>query len=217
MFTGIIEQTGRIDSLDTSPLGGRLRIHILGQASGRAPLALGSSIAVNGCCLTATELGDSCFAADLSPETLRRTAFAEASPGDIVNLERPLRAGDELGGHMVQGHVDGVGRVARLVPDGDNWWLAVHVPAAMGRYIVEKGSITIHGVSLTVASWHHSLAEIAVIPFTYRQTNISRLAPGLPVNLECDVLAKYAERILAPAAESAPSPFTLDSLTRQGF
>jgi riboflavin synthase len=217
MFTGIIEQTGRIESLNLTSRGGGLRVHILDQIDGRSPLLLGSSIAVNGCCLTAVDLGESSFAADISAETLRRTSFAEAARGKIVNLERPLRASDELGGHMVQGHVDGVGRVARLVPEGENWCLGVHVPEKIARYVVEKGSITIDGISLTVAAWHDSIAEIAVIPFTNERTNIRHLTPGDAVNLECDVLSKYIERMFAPRKEPAASHFSIESLKRQGF
>jgi riboflavin synthase len=217
MFTGIIEQMGRIESLNVTPQGGRLRVQILGQIDDRPPLVLGSSIAVNGCCLTAVELGVSAFAADLSAETLRRTSFAETAGGKIVNLERPLRAGDELGGHMVQGHVDGVGRVMRLVPEGENWWLGVRVPEEFARYVAEKGSITIDGLSLTVAAWHDSIAEIAVIPFTYQHTDIRHLAPGDAVNLECDVLAKYVVHMFAPRKEAAASNLSIESLRRQGF
>src|SRR3990172_3029044 len=169
MFTGIIEHVGRIESLERNADGGRLRVHAGALA---ASLAVSGSVAVNGCCLTVVELAGETFAADLSAETLRRTAFSEMKPGARVNLERPLTAGKELGGHFVQGHVDGVGRVARLAPEGPNWWLGVRVPAEIERYIAMKGSIAIDGISLTVASIAGGIVEAAIIPFTYANTNL---------------------------------------------
>src|ERR1700691_4419588 len=203
MFTGITEQVGQIESLDHSATGGRLRISFRGAAaSDSAPgndspitkdTKLGDSISVNGCCLTVVEFTASHFSADLSGETLRRTNFGEKKTGHLVNLERPLAAGARLGGHFMQGHVDGIGRVTRLVPEGENWWLSVRVPEDQRRYVAEKGSISIDGIRLTVARWHEGIADIAIIPFTYQHTNLRTMVPGDSVNIETDILAKYVE------------------------
>src|SRR5580658_2169145 len=136
MFTGIVEHVGKLESLDLNADGGRIRIHAGHLAQ---HLAVSGSIAVNGCCLTVVALAGDIFVADLSAETIRRTAFGEMKRGARVNLERPLSAGKELGGHFVQGHVDGIGRVVQLTPEGDNWWLGVRVPADLDRYLVSKG------------------------------------------------------------------------------
>ncbi len=214
MFTGIIEHVGSIESLGRGAEGGRLRIH----APDLAPsLAVANSIAVNGCCLTVVELDGKSFAADLSGETLRRTSFGELHAGTRVNLERPLSAGAELGGHFVQGHVDGVGRVTRWAPEGANWWLGVRVPEPLGRYVAMKGSIAMDGISLTVAGWSDGIVEVAIIPFTYSHTNLAGVAVGDPVNIECDVLAKYVERLLEARSEPAPSRLFIEKLVEQGF
>ena len=215
MFTGIIEFVGRIDSLEKSSSGARLRVHAGPLA---AALAVSSSIAVNGCCLTVVELNGETFAADLSAETLRRTTFSELKPGARVNLERPLSAGKELGGHFVQGHVDGVGRVTHLTPEGPDWWLGVRLPAEIERYIAMKGSIAIDGISLTVARLAgDDTIEAAVLPFTYANTNLQSLAPGDAVNLEADILAKYVERLLDSGRAPAVSRLSLDRLIEEGF
>ena len=201
MFTGIIEHQGVVESLDRNSGGGRIRVRAPRLA---ASLEVAGSVAVNGCCLTVIERNTEIFEADLSPETLRRTTFGEMKPQARVNLERPLTAGKELGGHFVQGHVDGIGRVVRSTPEGDgesaaadaNWWLEVRVPAEISPYVAEKGSITVDGISLTVAAWREGLAAFAIIPYTYTHTNLSALKPGDGVNLEADVLAKYVERLL---------------------
>jgi riboflavin synthase len=208
MFTGIIQSAGKIESLERGGSehgrvgqqanSARLRVRFAGDLIAAAPLEIGASIAVNGCCLTVVECGADFFTADLSAETLACTAFGERKIGDWVNLERPLRLGDELGGHIVQGHVDGVGRVQSISPDSDGWWLVIAVPPEIARYVVGKGSLTVDGISLTVARWADNVAGIAVIPFTYEHTNVRHLAAGDAVNLECDVLAKYAGRILGP-------------------
>jgi riboflavin synthase len=216
MFTGIIEHVGRIESLEKGADSARLRVHAGPLAAG---LAVSSSIAVNGCCLTVVELSGESFAADLSAETLRRTAFGanELKPGAAVNLERPLAAGKELGGHFVQGHVDGVGRVTRLASEGPNWWLGVRVPIEIERYVAMKGSIAIDGISLTVAGLREGIAEAAIIPFTHANTNLRSLAPGDAVNIETDILAKYVERLLDSSRAAAPSRLTVESLIKQGF
>jgi riboflavin synthase len=225
MFTGITEQTAKIESLERDASGGRLRVSLASAGPIAAEMKAGDSIAVNGCCLTVVEFGPDHFTADLSGETLRRTAFGEKRAGDLVNLERPLAAGARLGGHFVQGHVDGTGRVTALSPEGANWWLRVRVPEDLRGYVVEKGSIAIDGISLTVAEWRDGVASIAIIPFTYEHTNVASMAAGDMVNIECDILAKYVESLLAarelkPAArgaETAASRLTVAQLVNQGF
>jgi riboflavin synthase len=219
MFTGIIESLGVVDSLERAGDGGRLRIRAPEVA---ASLAVANSIAVNGCCLTVVECDRDSFLADLSGETLRCTAFGELAAGRRVNLERPLTAGKEFGGHFVQGHVDGVGRATRLEAVGPldaptSWWLSVRVPEDLARYVAMKGSLAIDGISLTVAGWDSGVADIAIIPFTHAHTNVRDLAVGDAVNLECDVLAKYVERLLQARQEPAPSRLTVEQLREQGF
>ncbi|HYU23313.1 MAG TPA: riboflavin synthase, partial [Candidatus Dormibacteraeota bacterium] len=192
MFTGIIEHTGTIQALDLSEDGGRVTIH----APTISPsLAVSNSVAVNGCCLTVVDLHNSRVSADLSGETIRKTSFGARGGGlkmgTRVNLEQPLTAGKELGGHLVLGHVDTVGCVTHLTPEGENWWFGIQVPAEFARYVVQKGSITIDGISLTVARWQNNIAEVAVIPYSYEHTNIRDRKTGDAVNLEGDVLGKY--------------------------
>ncbi|MGH9070224.1 MAG: riboflavin synthase [Acidimicrobiales bacterium] len=193
MFTGIVEELGRLQSRE----GGRLVI----QASFASELVVGESVAVNGCCLTVVAIhqgAEGTWAADAVDETLRRTALGTLVPGDQVNLERSVRMADRLGGHLVQGHVDGVGTVVDPAPD-----LVVALPAGLGRYVVEKGSITLDGVSLTVAGLttnecgQGSRVSVAVIPHTSAVTTLGRRNPGDEVNVEVDLLAKYVERLLA--------------------
>jgi riboflavin synthase len=226
MFTGIIEHVGRVEAFGENAIqkgafgqSARLRVH-----AGRfaASLAVSGSIAVNGCCLTIVEISGEVFAADLSSETLRRTSFAEMKPGTRVNLERPLTAGKEFGGHFVQGHVDGIGRVVqweeRKDSDGSAWWLGVRLPPELARYAAMKGSIAIDGISLTVANIAGDTVEAAIIPFTYANTNLEALRGGDPVNIEADILAKYLERMLEtrrPAAAS--SALSVERLVQEGF
>jgi riboflavin synthase len=223
LFTGIIEHIGTIEALDLKPGGGRVTIHAPSLAS---TLAVSNSIAVNGCCLTIVALGKENFSADLSGETIQKTSFGSKSgalkKGSQVNLEQPLTAGKELGGHFVLGHVDGTGRVAHLdreSPGSENWWFGVEVPEDFARYIVPKGSITIDGISLTVARWNKStrVAEVAVIPYTYEHTNISTRRLGDAVNLEGDVLGKYVERYLEARSLASTSAITLPKLLEEGF
>jgi len=228
MFTGLVEHVGTIESIELcdvgarpdsssargDQIGARIRVQAGPLAEG---LAKSGSIAVNGCCLTAVDIEGRTFAADLSGETLRRTSLGEMKPGTRVNLERPLTAMKELGGHFVQGHVDAVGRVARLEPEGANWWFGVRVPADLARYIAMKGSIAINGISLTVAGWHDGIVETAIIPFTYDHTNLSSLKVGDPVNVECDILAKYVERIVEAREESPDSHLSVARLIEEGF
>jgi len=214
MFTGIIEQQGVISALERGAEGGRLRV----RAPQVAPqLAVAASIAVNGCCLTVVKTTAEEFAADLSGETLRRTSFGELRAGVPVNLERPMTAGKEFGGHFVQGHVDGVGRVARIAPEGENWWLGVRLPEQLALYVAMKGSIALDGVSLTVAGYREGVVETAIIPYTYAHTNIGRMAPGDAVNVECDILAKYVERALEMHGRGTPTRLTIAELRGQGF
>ena len=217
MFTGIIEAAGKIESIERGDNAARLRIAFDSGGDIASGMKLGDSIAVNGCCLTVVDFDDSHFAADLSGETLERTSFGEKKPGDVINLERPLAAGARLGGHFVQGHVDGIGRVARLSREGDNWWLAVRVPDELRRYVAEKGSIAIDGISLTVARWHDGIADIAVIPFTHQHTNVRGMLHGDAVNLEIDILAKYVESLLETRNKPATSRLTVSRLVEEGF
>ncbi len=232
MFTGIIEHHGTIVSLESNPGGGRIRVRAEDLVS---TLSVSASIAVNGCCLTVVEHSATEFSADLSPETLRRTTFGQMSVGSRVNLERPLTAGKEIGGHFVQGHVDGVGRIVRLerenasrsirgaqteckTPVEDaNWWLEIEVPDELLGYVAEKGSIAIDGISLTIASLRGNIAGFAIIPYTYTHTNLSGLRAGDPVNLEADILAKYVERLLEARRTSAVSRLNLQQLIEEGF
>jgi riboflavin synthase len=200
MFTGIIEHIGLLHSLELTDMGGRVAIHA---PSLMGSLAVSKSIAVNGCCLTITELHGERFSADLSAETVSKTSFGAAAAkwkrGMHVNLERPLTVGQEFGGHFVLGHVDGIGRVSELRPEGvsgESWRFGVEVPPDFARYIVAKGSITVDGISLTVARWDARIVEIAVIPYTYEHTNLRDRVVGDAVNLEADVLGKYIERYL---------------------
>ena len=219
MFTGIIEHLGTIASLDLQADGGKVTVH----APTVAPaLAVSNSIAVNGCCLTVVSLDRESFSADLSGETIRKTSFGAASgalkKGARVNLEQPLTAGKEFGGHFVLGHVDTIGKIAHLTPEGENWWLGVEVPEDFSRYIVPKGSITIDGISLTVARWQDRTAEVAIIPYTYEHTNLRVQKPGDAVNLEGDVIGKYIERHLeAREHATAHSKLSVQSLVEQGF
>jgi len=217
MFTGITEHVGNIDSIERTEDGARLRVNFAGASEFAAQTKPGDSIMVNGCCLTAVESNAESFLADLSGETLRRTSLGEKKVGSLVNLERPLAAGGRLGGHFVQGHVDGVGRVTELAPEGDNWWLSVRVPEDLRRYVVEKGSIAIDGISLTVARWQNGIAGIAIIPFTYEHTNVRAMAAGDGVNLEVDILAKYVESLLGARAGHPKSGLTIEKLVEEGF
>lgn len=215
MFTGIIEHLGTIELLDLHAEGGRLTIH----APTLAPkLAIANSIAVDGCCLTVVALDGERFSADLSTETIRKTSMGEWKRGTSVNLEQPMTAGKEFGGHFVLGHVDTTGRVTRLEAEGENWWYGVEVPDSFAKYIVPQGSIAIDGISLTVARWNGRVAEVAIIPFTYEHTNVRSKSVGGAVNLEGDVLGKYVERYLEARNSAKPaSNLTIEQLVSQGF
>ncbi|MFM7615857.1 MAG: riboflavin synthase [Actinomycetes bacterium] len=194
MFTGIVEELGTVRAITPNEGGARIEI---AAATVLADAVLGASIAVNGCCLTVVEFTDSWWAADAVTETLDRTALGSLVAGSPVNLERPVRLDDRLGGHIVQGHVDGVGSLVSrdALPDGSTR-MRFAAPTGLLRYVVEKGSITVDGISLTVAALHDDGFDIAVIPHTLSVTTLGPKAPGDPVNLEVDVLAKYVERLL---------------------
>ena len=190
MFTGLVQDLGEIVAADASGAGVRLTI------ATELELAEGDSIAVNGVCLTATAIADGHFAADVMNETLRRSSLAEVATGARVNLELPLRAADRLGGHFVQGHVDGVGGIWDIRDDGFARVVTVGVPADLMRYVVEKGSIAIDGVSLTVSALGHDWLQVSLIPETLERTILGGATVGQPVNLEVDVLAKYIEKLV---------------------
>jgi riboflavin synthase len=193
MFTGIVEEVGRVASLD----GARLRVEC---STVREDAELGASVAVNGVCLTVVEDADGALAFDLSEETLRRTALDRLAPGVAVNLERPATLSTRLGGHLVQGHVDGIGRIVSIEADAeDGAWLTVSVPDELRRYLVEKGSVTVDGVSLTLAALEGDTFSVALIPHTLAVTTFGSARAGDPVNLEVDVIAKYVERLLEGA------------------
>ncbi|HEX6454988.1 MAG TPA: riboflavin synthase [Solirubrobacterales bacterium] len=196
MFTGLIEDVGTVDSLDRGEDGARLRI----STQLASEIADGDSIAVNGCCLTATAVDADGFETEAMNQTLEVTALGGVEQGGRVNLELAMRASDRLGGHIVQGHVDGVGTVASAENDGFARRIRVELPQDLLKYVVDKGSITLDGVSLTVADLGGSWAEVSLIPETLERTNLADLAPGDRLNVECDVVAKYVERLMSPFA-----------------
>ena len=196
MFTGIVREVGQVVAVDGDTAG--MRLEIAAPETARA-LAVGDSVSVGGCCLTVVAVAGGRIAFEAVPETLARTSLGRLAPGARVNLEPALRAGDPLGGHYVQGHVDGLGTVRSVEPDGDGRRLWVDAPPEITRYVVEKGSITVEGTSLTVAALDGQGFAIALIPHTLAVTTLGDLAPGDPLNLETDVLAKYVERLLQGA------------------
>ncbi len=198
MFTGIVRELGRVDALDGGADGVRLRVDGPETAGQAGP---GDSVAVDGVCLTVVEAAEGVLSFDAVPETLARTTLGRLGRGDAVNLEPALRAGEQLGGHLVQGHVDAVGRVRSVGPEGGGVRLEVSVPAELRRYCVEKGSICMQGVSLTIASLDDDGISVALIPHTLSVTTLGGLGPGDEVNLEVDVLAKHVERLLAARSE----------------
>ena len=193
MFTGIIEEVGHIVAIEDSGEFRTLRVEAGAILDG---IEAGASISVNGVCLTVRTYSAGSFTADLSRETLERTSLNSLHAGTVVNLERPMRADGRFGGHIVQGHVDGVGKIRSFDRDGDNWNLRVEFPESAARYIVHKGSIAIDGISLTVASLKAPVLEVAIIPHTFENTNLRHAQAGDSVNLEFDVIAKYVERMM---------------------
>jgi len=190
MFTGIVEELGTVRGIDVDTGGLSVACSTV-----TTDAVVGASIAVSGCCLTVVELADGGFAADLAPETLARTTLGGLAPGDAVNLERPLRLQDRLGGHLVQGHVDAVGEVLSRRPEGQGARLAISLPPAIAPLVAEKGSIAVDGVSLTVAAVARDRFEVALIPETLARTTLGEASPGTKVNLEADVIARHVARL----------------------
>jgi len=195
VFTGLVADLGTVHAVETTAGGVRLVV----ESRLTAELAEGDSVSVNGVCLTATAISGGRFSADVMHETLRRSSLAEAAGGARVNLELPLRASDRMGGHVVQGHVDGVGTVAEVREEGFARVVTVHAPPELLRYVVEKGSVAIDGISLTVAAVTDRTLSVSLIPETLERTNLGGAAPGTRVNLEVDVLAKYVEKLVNAA------------------
>jgi riboflavin synthase len=196
LFTGLIEDVGVVDLIERTEDGARIRI----ASSLTGELALGDSIAVNGCCLTATAVDGDHFETEAMNQTLDVTALDAVDQGSRVNLELAMRATDRLGGHIVQGHVDGVGAVVSVADDGFARRIRVELPTPLLRYVVDKGSITLSGVSLTVAGLGETWAEVSLIPETLERTNLREMQAGSRLNVECDVVAKYVERLMSPFA-----------------
>jgi riboflavin synthase len=214
VFTGIIEETGSVARIDTLAAGARLEIRC---RTVLADATVGASIDVNGVCLTEVSFTRESFSADVSPETLSRSSLGALAVGSPVNLERPLSPSGRLGGHLVQGHVDGTGEFLALDPLGDgNWWLTVRIPDEIDRYVVEKGSIAIDGISLTVASIEAGVLAATIVPHTYATTTLGSHRAGDRVNIECDILAKYVEKLLGKSREPK-STLTMDRLRDLGY
>jgi len=214
MFTGIIEEVGRVKSIEQHGENRRITI-----AAKHTPKELGDgqSVAVSGVCLTALNIRPGSFCADLAPETWARTSFSRIHEGALVNLELPMKADGRFGGHIVQGHVDGVGKLISFdrIADSENWWLNVELPRDVEKYTVFKGSLSIEGISLTVAKLEGKRCTVAIIPHTVEMTNLPSLKPGDPVNLEADLIAKYVEKMMK--GEPAGSSLTIEELVKQGF
>ncbi|MGA9354072.1 MAG: riboflavin synthase [Terriglobales bacterium] len=219
MFTGIVEEVGEVTKI--AQRGKDRRITIRAKNCPKE-LCTGQSVSVSGVCLTALAIQPDSFCADLAPETWERTSFSRLREGALVNLELPMKADGRFGGHIVQGHVDGIGRLIELerIVDAEgrdfaNWWLHIEFPADVEKYTVFKGSITIEGISLTVAKLVNNRCTIAIIPHTVELTNLGSLKPGDPVNLEADVIAKYVEKLMRRDQEQRA--FTIEELVSQGF
>lgn len=214
MFTGIVEELGTIRKIATAKDGARLEVWaktVLSDAKS------GDSIAVNGVCLTVVDYAADWFAADVSAETLRRTSLKQARTGSQVNLERAMAATSRFGGHIVQGHVDGTGEFLEAKAAGNGWAVRIGFPPELARYIVEKGSITVDGISLTVAALGADWFEIAVIPHTWNVTNLSSLTRGATVNLEVDIIAKYVERMVGAYSVPSKEILTIEKLAELGY
>jgi riboflavin synthase len=214
MFTGIIEEVGRVVRVTR---GQGTRGLTVSCAQLAKELRKGDSIAVNGVCLTAVELALESVGFDLAEETWERTSFSRIKEGALVNLERPMRADGRFGGHIVQGHVDGAGKFLALdqIEGAEDYWLRIEIPAELARYVISKGSLSIEGISLTVATIEGTQVTAAIIPHTVAATNLKSLRPGDAVNLEVDMIAKYVEKMMA--GNGAGSSITLKRLVREGF
>jgi riboflavin synthase len=214
MFTGIVEEVGRVTRIEQRGENRGITV-----TADHAPnqLKTGDSVSVSGVCLTALDIKPGSFCADLAPETWARTSFSRIHEGAQVNLELPMKADGRFGGHIVQGHVDGVGKLISLdrIADSENWWLHIELPHEVEKYTVYKGSISIEGVSLTVAKLEENRCTIAIIPHTVEQTNLHSLKPGDLVNLEADLIAKYVEKMMK--GSSTDGSLTIEDLVEQGF
>jgi riboflavin synthase len=214
LFTGIVEEVGRIAKIEQRGENRRLTVEAQGVTK---ELQTGNSVAVSGVCLTALDITPTTFCADLAPETWVRTSFSRITEGAEVNLELPLRADGRMGGHIVQGHVDGVGKLLAFdnIPDTGDYWLHIEVPQELEKYFVYKGSVSIEGISLTVAKLQALTLSVAIIPHTVEMTNLKTLKPGDPVNLEADIMAKYLEKWFHAGREE--SGLTVEALAAKGF
>ncbi len=214
MFTGIVEEVGRVTRIEQHGENRRITIEA---ANTPKELKPGNSVSVSGVCLTALDIKSGSFGADLAPETWTLTSFSRMHEGALVNLELPMKADGRFGGHIVQGHVDGVGKLLALerIADSDNFWLRIELPREIEKYTVYKGSISIEGISLTVANLEGKNCTIAIIPHTVEMTNLNSLKPGDPVNLEADLIAKYVEKMMT--SDPMESSLTVEELVRQGF
>jgi riboflavin synthase len=214
MFTGIVEEVGRVTRIEQRGENRRITIAV---ENAPKELKSGDSVAVSGVCLTALDIKPGSFSADLAPETWARTSFSRMHDGALVNLELPMKADGRFGGHIVQGHVDGVGKLIALerIADSENWWLHIELPRDVERYTVYKGSVCIEGISLTIAKLEGGICTVAIIPHTVEMTNLNSLKPGDSVNLEADLIAKYVEKMMTN--DPAESTLTVEELVRQGF
>ena len=201
MFTGLVEEKGSVLKVEPRPGGRRMWV---GAERVLEDARIGDSVSVNGCCLTIVERTPESFAVDAVPETLQRTTIGALAPGEPVNLERAMRLDQRLGGHLVQGHVDGVAEVTAIAAEGEGRRLTLELPASLSRFVAEKGSIAIDGISLTVAACRGSRCEIALIPHTLAATTASGYRPGTRVNVEVDLMARYAARLLEETERRAP-------------
>lgn len=213
MFTGIVEELGTVESVETRSAGSRLKIRCRKVLEDSTE---GASIAVNGVCVTAVDLRPDSFSADLAPETLRRSNLGDLRTGSRVNLERPLSPSGRLSGHIVQGHVDGTGEFLALEPLGsENWWLRIRYPAELDPFLVFKGSIAIDGISLTIAALEGDVLAVTIIPHTFRNTTLGTYRPGSRINLECDVIAKHVEKLIRSL--DLKRPLSIDKLRENGY
>jgi riboflavin synthase len=214
MFTGIVEEVGEVTRIEQQ--GENRRITVAAKQTPKQ-LATGDSVSVSGVCLTAVEIRTSSFCADLAPETWTRTSFSRMQEGALVNLELPMKADGRFGGHIVQGHVDGVGKLIAFerIEDSGNWWLHIQIPREIEKYTVFKGSISIEGISLTVAKLEGNRCTVAIIPHTVEMTNLKSLKAGDAVNLEADLIAKYVEKMMK--GEGSKNSLTVEQLVGKGF
>src|SRR5579864_3048453 len=214
MFTGIVEEVGKVTRIEQR--GENRRITVTAERTPQG-LGIGNSVSVSGVCLTALDIKPGSFCADLAPETWVRTSFSRIHEGALVNLELPMKADGRFGGHIVQGHVDGVGKLIGFerIGDSENWWLDIELPDDVEKYTVFKGSISIEGISLTVAKLERDRCRVAIIPHTVEMTNLHSLKAGDPVNLEADLIAKYVEKMIR--GDGAESSLTIEELVAEGF